>query len=497
MRTLTATDTRARHAGGILAAVTAGGAGLAAVAWLASQDFGPVVLLLAAGAFVPLLIVARPEFGVLALLSTFFLSYPEALAGSGQLTINNVLGLALAGILLVHVALGRRVDFLRYGGLWLAALVTAVFVTSSLVGGAEPPFPHLRKIDLTDQRVHDIVTKFGFLVFLLAFIRARWHLVLVAAAVVLFVGLTAPSAVMHALTAEAANAEHIRASADFGIVAARNANRLAFLCAIGVALVGYGMTMISSWAIRALGAALIGLFALTVFLSGSRSGLINLVILGLFFLARAGLKRRTRLAVSLGLALVMLGVVAIAPAWVGLGPDAEVVSLSRHQAPSMQVYLQRITTFFAEGDQGSGVAGSTRARSELLALGLGMVADQPLTGVGVGNFRWTSVVDYGNPYMSALHNSYVLTLVEGGLLLFVPYVLLFGWTWRELAATRRLSAAGRQAPLRWLVDATRAIFVIFLVFSFFADLWHDVYLYLIVGLSSVLARLHAEEEPEP
>ena len=113
-----------------------------------------------------------------------------------------------------------------------------------------------------------------------------------------------------------------------------------------------------------------------------------------------------------------------------------------------------------------------------------------ILGVGVGNFRWVSVEDYQNSRFSALHNAYLLTLVEGGLLLFIPYLLLFRRTWKELALTRHRAAEMPGLRLRWLVDATRTVFALFLIFSLFADLWHLVFLYLIIGLAAVLARLH-------
>src|SRR5262245_40836220 len=67
------------------------------------EGLGTPLFALMIAALGGVLILARPEWGVVVLTSTFFLSYPESLQGSGRFTINNVLGLVLAGILLMRV----------------------------------------------------------------------------------------------------------------------------------------------------------------------------------------------------------------------------------------------------------------------------------------------------------------------------------------------------------------------------------------------------------
>ena len=67
--------------------IAAGGGGPAAV--------GGVVALVAAG-----LIVRRPTLGILVYLTTFLFTYPAFLRGSGNFTINNLLGLTLLPLML-------------------------------------------------------------------------------------------------------------------------------------------------------------------------------------------------------------------------------------------------------------------------------------------------------------------------------------------------------------------------------------------------------------
>jgi len=174
---------------------------------------------------------------------------------------------------------------------------------------------------------------------------------------------------------------------------------------------------------------------------------------------------------------------------------AVATAAARSNIPS--AYLDRITNFVMAGRNaggqagaGAGVEASTENRLELILTGLRMFVDHPLMGVGVGNFRWRSIVDYNNSHISALHNSYVLTLTEGGLVMFAGYLVLFTVVLKVLAEARRRSAEQPAVGLAWLVEGTQVMFVMFLIFSAFADCWHEAYLPFIAALTTVLARLY-------
>ena len=92
----------------------AGLVGLAALGVLlvlatnAGEEATAIALIVASMLLV--VVVARPEVGILLLLTNYlFASYPTPIRGGGLLTINNVLGIILAVILLAELA--QRPDF--------------------------------------------------------------------------------------------------------------------------------------------------------------------------------------------------------------------------------------------------------------------------------------------------------------------------------------------------------------------------------------------------
>jgi O-antigen ligase len=230
-----------------------------------------------------------------------------------------------------------------------------------------------------------------------------------------------------------------------------------------------------------------------IFLSASRSGMINLLLMGVYFFSRIGIPMRRFVITSLFLGIFGLLVMQVVPSSLLPMSSEDAVrkavtsATARGNIPS--AYLDRITNFVT-ASRGSGVEVSTENRLDLALTGLRMFVDHPLLGVGVGNFRWRSIVDYHNPHVSALHNSYVLTLTEGGLVMMVGYVILFTVILKVLAEARHRSAEQPEVGLAWLVEGTQVMFVMFLIFSAFADCWHEAYLPFLAALTTVLARLY-------
>jgi O-antigen ligase len=431
------------------------------------QGLASFTLALMVAALAGVLIVVRPEWGVIVLTSTFFFSYPEVLQGSGRLTINNVLGLVLGGLLVMRVCIERRAEFLRNRPMQLFLLLAAVLLLNYALVDKIPPVPGLEDQDASARRVQELLTRTAYLVFFVAFVRKRWQLLALAWLVVGAVLLTAPGAAWNALTAVGDNIEQTRAAASFGIATAKNPNRLAFLCAMAIAIIGHVLPEVQSRFVRLAGPVAIVLLVVTILLTASRSGLICLAVLLAMLVAGMGLRHRRAHLLLLALAISIGVALALVP----------------------EQHLERITNFVGT-ERGEEGAGSTLARLELIRMGLRMFADHPILGIGVANFRTVSVSEYGSSRASAQHNAYLLTLVEGGLLLFATYLLIFRSLWRELRDAQRLASQRTGPGLAWLVRATRAMLVLFLVISAFADVWHELSFYIIAGLTVAVTNLY-------
>jgi O-antigen ligase len=126
---------------------------------------------------------------------------------------------------------------------------------------------------------------------------------------------------------------------------------------------------------------------------------------------------------------------------------------------------------------------SLQNRIRRVQTALDVIVTNPIVGVGIGNFRWVYRTFYGMGGES--HNSYLWAATSGGLGTLALYLCLFYVTHLMLA---RLERSGTP-QLLWVRKALRANFVVFLVFSAFADFWLSEYLYLIVGMTIAMTYL--------
>jgi O-antigen ligase len=441
--------------GAVVAAVTAAMDGLWAAALVLGVVFGAALL-------------RWPWLGVVFIFTTILFKYPDfvyRLPMSPNRMVSGVLLLLLLGA----VALRQRMDFFRTPVFLGFALVTALLVVNVFFVGGEDAPARLAGQDLTDRSLGRLVTQFILLTLFGAFIRSRRQLLAVVGVFLLALIITVPGAVTHTydVTAQGEqNLERGRATAGAGgIQAAENANRLAFLAALGISFFWFAMQHYRNALLRALGWVLIPVFVLTVFLSGSRSGLINLGLLVLLLSLQSGV-RPARLA---GIALVILVITAIAGFLVP------------------PVILDRITTFLPS-EASTSATKSIEFRELMVQVGLKLFSESPFTGVGVGNVRWMTALDPQSGGLPlSMHNAYLLVLVEGGLVFLGAYLLLFWLTWRSLQRSARAAAARPEIGLGWLVLATRTNLILLLTFSLFAEAWNETPFVLILCCAMALA----------
>jgi O-antigen ligase len=107
-----------------------------------------------------------------------------------------------------------------------------------------------------------------------------------------------------------------------------------------------------------------------------------------------------------------------------------------------------------------------------------------VAGVGIGNFRWAN--KYYHDSFKPPHNSYFWAAAEGGILVLAAYLLLFRMIWRRLGRLRKIY--GQRPDLPYFPHWLRVYMVLFVFFSFFADVWLEEHIFLIVAAVALLDR---------
>lgn len=421
--------------------------------------------------------VMWPVTGVLFLLATIIFKYPDFLQGL-PLGPNRIVGGVLLLLLLGAILTRRRVDLFKtptYAGF---VIVYVTMVTNVIfVGSVDAPL-NLGTLDLTNRTLDRMTTQFAFLTFFGAFVRTRRHLLLAIGLFMLALFITIPGAVTHTydLTDQGIQGmERARAVATTGIQSAENANRLAFVAALGISIIWFSMLHYRRAVLYAFGALAIPALVLTIFLSGSRSGLLNLGFLMVLLLLQSGVKPGQLAAVAL-IGFVILGVAYF------LVP---------------QPILDRITAFVPSEDARS-ASESLQLRRVMLAEGIKIVRSSPIVGVGVGNVRWTTAQSPETKGVGlTMHDAYMLALAEGGMIYLGAYLLLFYLTWRSLQSTAKLATRIPEVGLSWLVKATRTNLLLLLTFSLFAEAWNEFPFLLTLSTAVVLTVLYRQALAQP
>jgi O-antigen ligase len=246
---------------------------------------------------------------------------------------------------------------------------------------------------------------------------------------------------------------------------ADNANRFAFGLLLGIAFFYYlAISTQTTW-VKVV--SMLGALALTpaILLSASRSGFMGMVLLGLMVMLGmfGGTAERSRRANLAGLVVVLA---------VGL------VTYFTILPPRMQERILNLNPFAtqAEGAQ------STEFRYATIENSFQIIGEHPIMGVGLGNFRWVHKYTHGR--FKPPHNSYVWALAEGGVPLLLAFLGLYYVLWRRLGRLREAYANHDVIPFfpNWL----RVYIVLLLFFSFFADVWIEEHVFLLVGSTILL-----------
>jgi hypothetical protein len=428
------------------------------------------------GLTVTALVLTRPVFGIVLMIVSFLFVYSKWIPMVRPFTPNVTLGALLSLALLLRLYRERDFWFLRSTPVLIVAAIAIAYSLSTAAGKADLPRLSAGYAMWDEQTdLEKLLTRWAFLLFFVCFVDTRKRLTLVVAVLFAMVYAAVPASFMMVMSG--AGWGGYRARAGWLLHSAGNPNRLAFLCLFAAAILwcyladrrGRGGAWTKLFGVP----GLVSLFVAAI-ATGSRSGFLNTLIVAALLGARGRGARLRRLALG------------------GLVLACSVVVISE-LLPEKAVY--RATAPLADPASDVGQR-SAEKRGHTASVGFEIFRRHPWLGVGMGNFAIHQQAIDPKEIASAAHNSYVLALTEGGLLVFCLYCWLFAWCLRSLARVERAYLVGRAPPidLLWLVRALRVNWVLLLSFSLFADVWIHIIFYVMVGLVVVLRRLHGERE---
>ncbi len=443
-------------------------------------------------------IATRPHWGVATILTllmvqygsrrysrTGLASYVEALIppGKGLFTINNVIGIVLALILVYHLYRDGDWGFLRSRQVQLVGLLTLALVLSSVWNGVDYREQAELGLRIRGQDPMRLMISRGlFLMLFVFFVRRPHEIRLIALLFLILAAMSAWSGSVAALAGAGREEVAQYRGGGFAVLleSAQNPNRLAMVATLGFIFIWEYLQGNPRMRYRGIAFALSLLMVVTVFLAASRGGVVGLAVAFALMMARRRGNLRN-IAYSLA-AVVVMGMLI-----------TQVVP---------EVSLERLTNIpgFSSTTEFEG-SGSIQRRQYTYGIGFKIWSDAPILGIGLGN--WAHKRFLTDPLRSAAapHNAYLKALAEGGVVTLLFYLAVFYVTLRQLnmiIAHPGAMAWARADRTDWLVHATRVGILTFMVFSLFADLFDLVFFYLLIGLAAALVRRYfSGEAPRP
>jgi O-antigen ligase len=420
---------------------------------LLSGGMGMPLLLAPLAAMGAIWLIRQPHWGVLIILSLMFIEL-DSLFG-----VTYAVSAAIMIPLVWSIIRDRGCWLLRVPQIQILLLIGLLLLVSTSWSEIKFPVTLFPEKDQTMKQTREFITQLGWLVFFLYFINTRRLIELTAKLAVVLVAAAALSGLFLFVASGGAD----RAAAGFSL--AKNSNRLAYISLFATSLVWFYRAYGPTHRFKGLTLPLLLCLPLTALTAGSRSGLLQIVMLGvLVFIDQKGWSPAKRVYCVLLIGVVALLIVAIVPG----------------------AYLERATRFDPEVDAPG--QESLQNRVHVVMSALNMIAADPLFGAGFGNFTWVARAFFGSS--GATHNSYLWATVSGGIGVLTLYLLLFFVTFRML---RRLEKEGPR-ELLWLSKGLRVNMVTFMIFSAFADFWLSDFLYLMVGMSIAMTRVWRHQE---
>lgn len=206
-----------------------------------------------------------------------------------------------------------------------------------------------------------------------------------------------------------------------------------------------------------------GLMVAAVVVTFSRGGFIGLVAATFVLVRRLG--KKNRVATTAGLVFAVILFVALAPG----------------------AFSGRVSTIF---NSASDLTGSSSQRTEVLKHSFWVSLRYPITGVGIGNYRFKS------PRNLETHNAYTQVAAEMGIAAMVIYILFLIHPIRRM---RLIEKESYHQPERrkfyYLSIGLQASIVGFMFASFFGAVAYQWYVYYLVAYAIALHRLYLMKFP--
>ena len=443
-------------------------------------------------------VAKRPHWGVAVIMTLLMVQYGsrryeraglagvlESLipAGSGLLTVNNLLGLFLGLVLLYHLYRESDWGFLRNRQLQFVALLTLALIVSgwwNAVDYREQAEMGLRVRGQDPMRL--MASRWLFLMLFVFFVRRPSEIRLIAGIFVILAVITAWSGSQTAILGGGRQEVAAYRAGGMAVLleAAQNPNRLAMFATLGLVFIWQYLEANPSIRYRGLAFAAALLMVVTVFLSASRGGIVGLGVASALMFVR---RRQGFKGLAYGAAAALVAGMLVAQL---LPPEA----------------VERITNIpglSSDASSGEG-AGSVQRRQYTIGVAIDIWSSAPVLGVGLGNWSYQRFLNDPVRSVAVPHNSYLKTLAEGGIVTFALYMALFYVTVRQLNAILahpRVMAWVRADGVEWLLHATRIGLLTFLVFSLFADLFDLIFFYLLIGLAASLSRRYFSGDAPP
>jgi O-antigen ligase len=424
------------------------------------------------------MVVRRPVFGIMIFLTTFLFTYPTWLRGVGNFTINNMLGLTLLPLMMYGMLRDGRAWILRWRPIVLLAGVVASMVVSSWFYAPSADVnitPAAQRIQ-TSRRAQGpalistrdaeakFLTRFVFLTFFVFFVRTPRDAKLVAATIIACLLMTYFSV----STGEGefgwgTGRLRVLGEGGMGVYAGRNPNKLAYFATLCLALLWYARRAVKNPLMYPFWFVATALTFIMIPMTGSRSGMLNLLI----FVAVLLLEGRFNYRKVVGLTLITIIVT------IQLGFDVSVVDLLFPE--DVATRLTRFDVRQEALESGMEAQGSAEGRIRTAQAAMRIFALHPIAGVGIGNFNLERAVTDPFGTIGPPHNSYLWALAEGGIIGFTLYMAMFIWIFRQIREIEwEYEARFGPVGLGWMVAAMRTAMINFLFFSFFGDMWHHV-----------------------